>query len=365
MATLGFADLKDAALPSLWDLAEMKKVQLQDGRTFDDMLSEVQDGLNELNSALLSDPHYAGLLAVQDTPEVEYHIGVSNGVEAATEYGRPNPQRGATTGHTLPIQVWDRALGWSMLGLKKRRSTQLVADVRSAVTDIRNHFQKRALRRFFLATAETVGATSGASVPFADGGTADSSYVPPDSPEGETFASSHSHFLRLATLNDTAVGQALEHIQEHGHQGPFDIIAARADASTWQGLTNFKKPEWGGIMYHASATERAEINGVEIYAGYYESAYGLARIWLTPRLPTNYFGVYKPYGEGDPRNPLRLRIDPVTGWGWMIAPGIYVNAPELMAVLMAEFDFGIGEDRTNGVGVYINGSGDYVSPTIS
>jgi hypothetical protein len=357
--------LKDTALHALWDLAEMKKVALADGRSFDEMLQEIQDALNELNVALLEDPHYAGMMAIQDEVEVEYEVGASNGVEEATEYGRPSPKRGATSGHSLPIKNWDRAFGWTMLALPEMRATKLTADVRSGIRDIRNHFQQRALRRFFLDTAETVGATSGASVPLADGGTADSTYVPPQSSDGEVFANTHDHFLRHAAISDANVKLAIRHLQEHGHQGPFEIVASQSDAATWQGLTGFKKPEWAGIVYHASATERAAIEGVEMYAGYYESPWGIARIWLTSRVPTNYYGVFKSYGEGDPRNPLRMRINPTFGYGWQVVPGIWVNAPELMAVLLSKYEFGIGEDRTNGVCVFIAGNGDYTAPTIS
>jgi hypothetical protein len=39
MATLGYADLKDTALPTLWDEDELTKVRLQDGRTLAQLTS--------------------------------------------------------------------------------------------------------------------------------------------------------------------------------------------------------------------------------------------------------------------------------------------------------------------------------------
>ena len=366
MATLGYADLKDAALHALWDADEMKRVELADGTTFAEMIANIQAGLSVLNGTLLTGTHYGDLIAVQDNVEVEYPVGVSNGVEEATEYGVPTPKRGATTGHSIPIKPWDRALGWTMMALRKRRRAQLDADVRSAVTDIRSHWQKKLLERFFKMEGETVGSTANASVPFADGGTIDSNYVPPDSPDGESFTSSHDHFLRVATLDTaTAIEPAIEHLQEHGHQQPFDLIGARADAATYKGVTGWRAPEWPGIIYHASTTERAAVNEISEFFGYIETAYGIARVWLTPRVPTNYMGVFKTYGPGDSRNPLRVRISSQYGFGWMMVPGNWVNAPALMAVLYSEFGVGIGEDRTNGVCVYVAASGDYVTPTIS
>src|SRR5574337_2131983 len=121
MGLLGPSDLKDLALPALWDLAEMKKVALADGVTFDQIIADVQAGLALVNSDMLNAPHYGELFAVQDAVEVEYVVGASNGVEEATEYGTPTPKRGATTGHSLPIKPYDRALGWTMMYMRKAR----------------------------------------------------------------------------------------------------------------------------------------------------------------------------------------------------------------------------------------------------
>jgi hypothetical protein len=89
------------------------------------MLADVRTGLTVLNGSLLDMPHYSDLFAVQDEPEVEYPIGVTNGWEEATEYGVPDPKRGATTGHMLPLTAFDRALGWTMMYLRKARFQSL------------------------------------------------------------------------------------------------------------------------------------------------------------------------------------------------------------------------------------------------
>src|SRR3990172_6369834 len=229
MALLGPSDLQSLGLPALWDLAEMKKVELADGTTFDAMIRDVQAALSMLNGELLTAAHYGDLVAVQDNVEVEYPVGVANGVDEATEYGTPTPKRGATTGHNIPIRPYDRALGWTMMYLRNARRNKLSADVRSMFTDARSHYQQKVLTRFFKMEAEIVGATAGASVPFADGAVADANYVPLDSTEGEAFLSSHDHYLRLTPYDAAAVATAVEHLQEHGHQSPFDMFASRAD----------------------------------------------------------------------------------------------------------------------------------------
>ena len=61
MAILGFGDLRDTALPSLIDLAELKKIELADGTTFDQVANEIRVGMQALNAELLAMPHYGGL----------------------------------------------------------------------------------------------------------------------------------------------------------------------------------------------------------------------------------------------------------------------------------------------------------------
>lgn len=372
MAVLGFSDLKNTALPALWDETEITKARLADGSSLAELTGDLSAALMGINRELLAMPHYSSMFAVQDEPELEYPVGTTNGFERATEYTAPDPRRGKTTGHMLPIYPWDRSLGWTMMYLRKARRLSLDADVRSVVIDARKLWQQRLLTRFFSLSANTVGATSNADLPLANSTTSQSDYIPPPSPDGEEFANTHSHLLGYGTsgitqdtIDQSAVDVALEHLQEHGHVSPFDMVAARADASSWSNMTNvtgYKAPEWPGIVYHASAVERGP-SDISTYFGYIESDWGIVRIWLTPRVPTDNFGVFKSYGPGDPRNPLRVRIARTTGFGFNLVPGQWVNAPGQMLVAYTEFGMGIG-DRVNGVVVDV-ASSSYAAPTIS
>lgn len=367
MALLGFGDLKDNELHPLWDLEELKKLELRDGTTFDQMVREAQDVANAVSGEITRLEHYNQLFAVQDDPAIEYGTYTGGGIQEMTEYGVPDPYRGNTTGHMLPIKMFTRSMGWTYLALENRRRKKLEADLNVVVDDIRNHYQQRVLQRLFTMEAAKVNDTVGASVPFADGGTADSAWIPLRSPDGVVFANTHNHYLRLATLDIAAVVTAVKHLKEHGHKPPYDVIAADADAATWQALTEWRAPEWPGIIYRdsSSGADRAALTGTQEYAGYLETTEGVVRVWFTARVPTNYFNVHKAYGSGSAKAPLRMRIDAQKGFGWSIVPGQYVNSPLNLAVLRAEWDMGIGEDRTNSVNVYIFASADYVTPTIS
>jgi hypothetical protein len=365
MATLGYRTLVDGNPPSLWNMTELERVRMMDGVTFDQVVNDIQAALQLLNRDLLSDPLVAGMYAVQNNPDLKYAIGVTNGFVELTEFGRPDPGRGGRTGHMIPFNRRGRSLGWSMQGLMESSSDDVDTDVRSAIRDARNEFPKRLLQRFFKMEAEDVRDTSGSSVPLADGGTTDSTYVPIEGPDGQTFTSSHDHFLRHAAISNANVNLVAEHLFEHGHEAPYDLLAAEADAATWTALTKWKAPTWTDLNYAASATERANISDVSRYNGYLETDYGLVRVKFTYRVPTAYFGAYKNYGPLDPRNPLRVRIMDVYGFGYRILPGNWVNSPEQLAVIAAMYGVGIGSDRTNGVCVEIDAAGDYATPTIS
>jgi len=369
MAVLGVADLKDLALPSLWDTSEILKFRLESGRTFGELQQEIAQGLQMFNvNELITMSNYGGVFAVQDVPEVEYPTYTNRGVHELVEYKFSDPAHGATTGHLIGTRAWNITLGWTMRYLQKARSSKLDADIKMALADIRSHWQYRLLNRFFKSTSDTVG--TGQSVPFADGGTADTTYVPYISPRGDSFTSSHNHFVnQSSTLSTTSVDATVKNLWEHGHSAPYTAIIPEADISTWAALSNFKKPDWVDIAYHSSTTERARgLNDVAMdIFGYYESPYGLVQVWATPRLPTLYYGMFKAYGAGDARNPLRVRFDPHVGFGWNLVPGQLALSPLYVAAMMAEFDVGVGEDRTNGVAVYLNGGGggSYTDPTIT
>lgn len=367
MSQLGYGVLVDNTLLPLWDQKELQRIKTADGRTFEQIASEVQTAAVAVAAELLADPLYGNLFSLQTGADVEYPIGQNNdGIQEIGEFETPLPYKGKTTGHSIGLKNYARALGWSMLALRDRTPARLNADIRSVVEDIRNHYRRRILTRFFTMEAWATGATAGANVPLADGGVSDSTYVPPQATDGATFLYTHDHFSRIAALDQAAFETALLNLVEHGYVGPYDVIAAEADAATWTALTGWKPPLWTGIAYQASATERfVDAEPVYRYHGAVETDYGIARVWLNGRVPTAYFGIFKAFGANNPMNPVRMRYDERYGFGYRLVPGNWVKMPMELAVLWSEYQVGIGEDRTNGVCVRIAASGDYVTPTIT
>ncbi len=367
MPILGFRDLASAQrLHPLWDLESMKKIELASGKTADAMLADVQTGLNIKNGEILSHPYYSGLFSITDEVFVESAVGGSRGVVEITDRTVMDPGGGNTTGHSVPIKTWGRAIGWSFMGLQKASQRKLDADVTAVMSDLGTHPQFRILRRFFLMAAEDVGDTSNASLPLANGTANTTKYIPMPNGEGKVFLNTHDHFLRVPTLNVSAVDAAINHLEEHGHKAPWDITASSnaTDIAAWQAMANWRPPTFSEIHYMSLSTDRAKLSTTDFVQGFYEHAKGIARVWFNDRVPTNYFGVHKNYGVGSQMNPVRYRIDPITGFGYKIMPGQWLNQPQIYAAVATEYDAGIGEDRTNGVLTFVAGSGDYIDPVI-
>lgn len=372
MAVIGFSDLRNNTLPELWDADYFHRLNLRDGTTFDAMVARASGALTGFNGELLSMPHYSSLFAVQNSPDVKYAIGTSNSWEVATEYGKPDPRRGKTEGHMLPIKPYDWGLGWTQWYLREHFTDDLDADIKSMIDSVRKLWQVQLLTRLFSDAANTVDGTALADLPFANATNDISTYVPPISPEGEEFASSHDHFhgysasfVTQDTFNIAAIEGLVEHLQEHGYPSPWEMVISRVDIGSWAGVTGFKPPNWAEINYHASAVERASFSDIESYTGSVETERGIVRLWETPRVPTKHACLYKQVAgvEGGEGAPLRVRFDEQYGFGFGLVPGMYVTQPTMLVLGFGKFGVGVG-NRLNGVCLDLAAS-TYSAPSIT
>jgi len=373
MAVIGFSDLRNNTLPALWDADYFTRLKLRDGTSFEAMVALTSRVLASFTGELLSMPHYSGLFAVQDDPAVKYAIGTSNAWEVSTEYGVPDPRRGKTEGHMLPIRPYDWALGWTNRYLMEHYVEDLDADIKSMIDSARKLWQQRLLTRLFDDTANTIDGTALADLPFANSTNDITTYVPPVSPQGEEFANTHDHFhgystsgVTQDTFNIAAIEVLVEHLQEHGYAAPWDMCVSRVDISSWAAVTGFKPPNWSGINFHSSAVERAAFSNIDSYIGSIESERGMVQLWETPRVPTKFACLYKRMdGEtaGGEGAPLRVRYDDMYGFGFRLVPGDYVNSPVHLVVGWSKFGVGVG-NRLNGVCLDL-GDSTYTAPTIT
>lgn len=366
MATLGPNDLKQYALPTYWDAAEVEKVRLQSGETYAQYIADVSQALAAVNAGLLSAEPYAGMISTTTDMIMEYPIGTSNGFQVATEYGRPDAKRGATTGHMLPLISYDRGLGWTWMFLQKARRAQLDADIAAAITDVRNKYEQLLLTRLFKSTYDAIG-TSGRSMPIADGGTADSTYCPPHVPnrESSTFSTSHTHLGRQDGITQTTLEVGVAHVWEHGFDGPFELLVSLADLGSWTNTTNVTGyvPRPDPLIQYGTTQDVARV-GSDVF-GVINTDYGACRLRASARIPTKYWAVFKSFGASDARNPLVLRYNPKFGIGAVLLSGDHIREyPLENAIMWMEMGVGI-RDRVSAYICYNHDDNAYTDPTIS
>lgn len=359
---IGYSDLKKViSLPGTWDLDYLKKWETIDGMNWSTLVQRLGAALVLFNSDMRT-----GYLSqfLRDTTElsITFPIGGSGDLQAMSEYGRPDPIHGARAGTMIPLKDYGGALGWTYMALRRARSEQLEADIRELIHRAENTWEKAVLTRMFKMEADTVGA-AGKSVPLADGGTVDSTFIPP-SFDGQEFASSHDHFIRVA---DTATGRSssiatmADHLKEHGIPAPWDLIIPDADKALWAAQTEFKKPERGA--FSTAGVETRGLVDEESYIGLIEASEGWFRVRASARLPANYAGAFKPYGFGGRDNPIVIRVEEGYPLGIQLV-GQIDQFPLQEADAYFTFGAGIG-NRLAGVCAYFAASADYITPTIT
>jgi hypothetical protein len=365
MTILGPNDLKQWALPAGWDAARLAQYQLASGESYDGLLDDIATGLSLANSSLLNDPIISSLISVTEEMAIEYPVGVSNGFEDHTEYATPDAQRAAVTGHMMEPVDKDRKLSWTFDFLRKARRSQIDADIASAMADLRNVWQRTLLQRLFKSTYTAVGA--GRSMPVADGGTADSAYIPPNVPDrAAAFANTHTHLGRLNGITQANLETAVAHLWEHGYDAPYDLLVSQADLASWANTTNVTG--WirraDGLIRYGVQTDLAAVSD-EYIAVIETSTYGPVRVRATARIPTTYWTVYKSFGPLDSRNPLAVRPSMTWGLGAALLAGDHIRQfPLENALLRLEFYMGVA----NRVGAYLvknASSSTYSDPTIA
>lgn len=362
---LGPRDTSDIKMLDGWDATELQKFRLQDGTSYATIVGMMNAALGALNAELANDPFWAGLVSFTDTPETEYRIGTSNGMVRHTEYGRVDHQRGDTTGHMLPIEAFERSMGWTWDWLRKGRLAKVEADVADAIKDARDRWRIQILTRI-LQRGDDTGAYKGLGSGYSPGfattaGSTNVDFTPPAF-GGTVFTSTHEHYVGIGGGAFTAAvfTDARDELKEHGHAAPFDFLIGPSDVTAVKALSGFVGVRSGLIAYGSTAdlaadTNRAPTTGVDLIGVMADDF----RVWEVRGMPQYYGFVYKSYGPRSQRNPLVIRLpkgqtvprvefftDPNGG-----------NARNPIQDMMTFFEFGVGvNDRTAGTPRYVNNS---------
>ena len=368
MAVLGPRDTASLVLHDGWDAGELEKFTLQDGTTFAAVAGMLNSGLSAVNSELLSDPLWSGMVSYQEELEVDYRIGVSNAMNVFTEYGRPDPARADTQGHMLPLIAYDRSLEWTWDYLRKARLSQVQADISNALDNLRTQWRKnllnRALKRGDDSGASKGLGSSGYSPGFATAAASTSVDFTPPEFAGNTFDSDHEHYVGINGGAWTAAvfADIKAELREHGHEPPYIVIASTTDESTIRGLTGFTEVD-NLLLNYGDDTTRSTLPvaaiGSSSAGGYFIGTIDDIAVRVVYGVPQYYGFGWKSYGSNSPKNPFLIRVQKgaVRGPNFTAFPDPRsggASYPLQNLMIFGEWGVGIGMDRTNGTARYTN-----------
>lgn len=372
---LGPLTLQNKALPVGVDGARVAQWAMRDGITYEQLVNQVSLALGAANQALLD--KWGWLFSITDEVMMEYpNGGTVVPMTELTDIDKHPLVHGTTIGHMLPLRFYGEAVGGTWRYFRDIRSVQIRAAITAIVERGVWRFEQKLLSRFFSNSEEAIG-SAGYSVPFVRGASGNVDFAPP-SYDGTSFATSHDHFLAYDkdtgpdTLDDVLEGLALT-LAEHGHMAPYTAIVSRSDIAVYQALTNFVNIvdpvittiDRGGATSGSSFFVRGSRDLARI--GWYQSAVGLVELIATSRLPADYAGMTKSYGQNNPRNALAVRVHPDSGFGFSVITKTSENLdwPVEQVDVGLEFGVGVGMDRTNGAAAILVNDDTWANPTIS
>lgn len=370
---LGPITLLNKALPTGQDGTRIAEWMMRDGITFGQLVNELALALGDANQQFVTD--WGWLFFLTEELALEYENGGSvTPMPELTDMDRAQPIHGTTFGHMIDLKAYGDAAGGTRRYMRDVRSAQIRAKISTIVRRGRWRLEQTLLTRLFTNTENTIG-SAGYDVPFVRGTGGNVDFAPP-AYDGEAFTTSHDHYLGVDSDSKTAanaLNEMAETLQEHGHVPPYTGIVARADISTYYGLTDFveivepvvttidKGGSSVGPMFFATGTRAFQD------IGFYHSEYGLIQLKATARVPTTYAALVKSYGQLAEANPIAMRVHPDVGFGFYVLPETTDDDQTPVKQVDCEIEFGVsvGNDRTNGAASRLVSGGAWANPTIS
>jgi len=359
---VGPRDTTSLVMLTGWDATALKNWELEDGTSIATVAAQLDAALGALSQELTSGV-WGSLISITDRPDLEYRVGVSNGFENHTEYGRPDAYRADTEGHMLPFQLFDRGLGWTWDYLEDARMEQIEADIADMVKDARDKWRVQILTRLLQRgddSGENKGlGTGGYSPGFAtDEGSTAVDFVPP-SYGGTTFDNTHEHYVGITGGAFTAAvfSDARDELREHGHEPPYDFLVGTSDETAIKALSNFTPAPEVTVNYGDNTSLAAVQNMADSNGNYAIGVIDDFVVRIVRGVPQYYGFGYKSYGNLSQRNPIKIRVKKGLSSVAVTASNDPRNGSPAhpLQYLMAQLRFGVGvADRTNGTARYVN-----------
>lgn len=358
-------DLKYVQIPVGWDAGYLKNYEMSDGITFDRVIGDINAALTLFNGEM---PWYADMMTLTNEIAVEYPQGNLE-TEPHSEYTPPKPQRSDFTGHMLPVLERDLGFRFTRDFFVKGRMSRVDGSIRAGLDAFRQFREQQIVRRA-LRRADDSGEASGLGSTGLSPGFATAAantgvdYLPPRW-GGETFTTNHEHFLSYAAASLGAGLKAMSnHLREHGHQPPLEVWISTEDQPTVEALSDFIAIQPVTVMYGANVNQTVGVPAGQTAPRYVGSIYEMY-VRVVPRVPQYYYFAAKAYGPDDPRNPFRVRFDPRWGPEGVLFIANKMDYPLNDAYLFEAKGTGVGEDRTNGVAMFIDAGATWADATVS
>ncbi len=282
------------------------------------------------------------------------------------QWGTPEVQK-VTAGVTVgfPLRRYGDAIGWTYDFMLQNTVAQLAAEVDAiAGADFRN-MMRAAKQALYVSTnysfVDKLGGGGGTpNVTLAVKALVNNDGLAlPVGPNGETYATSHNHYLANATLTAGVLTNLIVTVQEHFNEGTPIVVISQTDEATVRALTGFIADVDARIVQPQTATYTT--SGVDVRNLYDRriGLFGAAEVWIKPWAIPNYALCYI---RGNMPRPLLMRVPERTE----LANLRLVVDDERHPLYARAYErrFGMGAWNRVAAGVLYFAGGAYVNPTI-
>ena len=292
-----------------------------------------------------------------------YGGGDTQVMQESDQFGAPAAQK-ISAGITvdLPLRRFVIGAQWSRQAFEMMSVAQLTADFTAKMSADRLNLINGAKRALFTATnysfVDYLGRPAGVTLNVKALVNNDGSALPVG-PNGETFATSHTHYLANATLTAAVLTNLVTTVQEHYNSGTPVIIINQADEAAVRALAGFSaiadvrliQPGGGTAVYARGTLDVANLYDRQI------GLFGAAEVWVKPWGIANYALCYM---RGQTPLVMRQPIFGPAGDFRLVADND--GYPMFGQAFERQVGFGVWQ-RTAAAVLYFAG-GAYVSPTI-
>ncbi len=225
------------------------------------------------------------------------------------EFSRPEAQKvvaGVNVG--IPLELYQTGLQWT----RKYFQTHMLSELEAQVNAVRTADEVRIVteiqRGLFTPTNNLtyvdylVDASQQITLPIRALLNGDGTAIPAD-PWGNTFLTSHTHYVGTVSLVAADLTALVTLVQEHYNQGGIRVYINQGNEAAVRALTGFQ-PIYDGRLTLANTITYAtgELDIMNVYNRQI-GIFGAAEIWVKPWVPTGYIFAFNP----NQRKPLAVR----------------------------------------------------------